>query len=821
MLKNYFIIAWRNLIRQKSFSLINILGLSFGLASCLILMAFVKHERSYDAFHQDSERVFRVVQTANQKENWSWTGGAVAPMLRNAFPEDLEQAVSVHLSSSFISNPEGSNPEESFREDNFIFSDAGFDQVFDFELRQGSWNDLLENPNQLAITYSAASKYFGKDNPIDKTLLVDGTAYVVKAVLEDLPSNTHMKFDFITGMASFKSLNGFPYTAEFGSFWWPQVYTYAKVKPGISPGELSQRIVEVNDKYRNPEEAKNYIHYLQPLTKIHLDDSMQSDWTPIITERTLWIFLSIGLFVLILAAINFVNLATARAIKRMKEIGIRKVNGAKRAQLIGQFLAESLVINGISMVSGLGLVYLTLPVVRTAMGMEIPFDPFQDLELQVLLFFVWIASSLLSGIFPAFYLSGLNPEMILKQSPVRSGKSYIRKGLVVFQFVLSTLLVFCATVAYFQHGFMTQSSMGFEPENILTIRLGTKNENSVVLKQELEKINGISSVRLTSDQPGIQPGWGPSVDYPGMPPGEMEFLRVQYIDKNYFEALGIPMLSGREFSDEFNDKGIKSMIREQFPALDGVGMIINESAVKWMNNDLESVIGADLRVFTEENGQLYSNYKGNVIGVVKDYHTQDLRVGISPTVYLPAINDAFDGSRYLVVKGDKAFDELMITDVKSKWENINAGLPFDINFLEDSIIAQYKQEEKTGNLLGFFALLTLIISAMGLLGLSIFTAESRKKEIGIRKVLGASISKIVNQLSGEFLVPVVFSLLIALPLGYYLMSEWLSQFAYKIPISWDFFLGAAAISVGVAYLTVTFQSLKTARANPVESIRNE
>lgn len=821
MLKNYFIIAWRNLIRQKSFSLINILGLSFGLASCLILMAFVKHERSYDAFHQDSERVFRVVQTANQKENWSWTGGAVAPMLRNAFPEDLEQAVSVHLSSSFISNPEGSNPEESFREDNFIFSDAGFDQVFDFELRQGSWNDLLENPNQLAITYSAASKYFGKDNPIDKTLLVDGTAYVVKAVLEDLPSNTHMKFDFITGMASFKSLNGFPYTAEFGSFWWPQVYTYAKVKPGISPGELSQRIVEVNDKYRNPEEAKNYIHYLQPLTKIHLDDSMQSDWTPIITERTLWIFLSIGLFVLILAAINFVNLATARAIKRMKEIGIRKVNGAKRAQLIGQFLAESLVINGISMVSGLGLVYLTLPVVRTAMGMEIPFDPFQDLELQVLLFFVWIASSLLSGIFPAFYLSGLNPEMILKQSPVRSGKSYIRKGLVVFQFVLSTLLVFCATVAYFQHGFMTQSSMGFEPENILTIRLGTKNENSVVLKQELEKINGISSVRLTSDQPGIQPGLGPSVDYPGMPQGEMEFLRVQYIDKNYFEALGIPMLSGREFSDEFNDKGIKSMIREQFPALDGVGMIINESAVKWMNNDLESVIGADLRVFTEENGQLYSNYKGNVIGVVKDYHTQDLRVGISPTVYLPAINDAFDGSRYLVVKGDKAFDELMIADVKSKWENINAGLPFDINFLEDSIIAQYKQEEKTGNLLGFFALLTLIISAMGLLGLSIFTAESRKKEIGIRKVLGASISKIVNQLSAEFLVPVVFSLLIALPLGYYLMSEWLSQFAYKIPISWDFFLGAAAISVGVAYLTVTFQSLKTARANPVESIRNE
>lgn len=821
MLKNYFKIAYRNLIRQKAFSLINILGLSFGLASCLILMAFVKHERSYDTFHQDSDRIYRVVQSAYQTSNWSWTGGALGPMLRNAFPEDMEHVVSLEISSKFLSAPEGNNPEESFREDNFIFADTGFDQVFDFVISQGSWKGLLDNPYQLAITISASKKYFGDENPLGKTLIVDSTPFEVRAVLEDLPSNTHMKFDFVTGMASFKSLNGFPITAEFGSFWWPQVYTYVKLKPGRDVTDLNQKIPEVNEKFRNPEEAKNYIHYLQPLTKIHLDGSMQSDWTPAMTERTLWIFLSIGIFVLVLAAINFVNLSTARAIKRMKEIGIRKVNGARRGQLIGQFLAESLWINTISMMFGIFLVYFSLPIIKGTMGIEIPFALFEDMELQGLLLMIWLGSSLLSGIFPAFYLSGLHPDMILKQSPIRSGNSYLRKGLVVFQFVLSTLLVFCASIAYYQHEFMTKASMGFDPDNLLTLRLGEQNTNNEALKEEIAKINGISAARLTSAQPGIEPGWSPSVDYPGMSPGEREYLNVQYVDKKYFEALGIPIFSGREFSDEFNDQGVSSMIREQFPALDGLGIILNESAVKWMGKNYESVLGADLRIFTEENGMLYSEYKGKVVGVVKDYHTQNLRVGIKPTVYLPAINSAFDASMYMLIKSAKQIDEKMIADLRERWKAINPGLPFDFNFLDEAITAQYNQEAKTGNLLGFFAFLTLIISALGLFGLSIFTTETRKKEIGIRKVLGASVTGIVNQLTYEFLSPVAVSLLIALPLGYYMMSEWLNQFAYKTSISWGFFLGAATISVGVAYLTVTFQSLKTATANPVESIKNE
>ncbi len=821
MIKNYLKIAWRILLRQKLFSMINVLGLTIGLASCLILMAFVKHERSYDSFHKDSKRIYRVVQTANQSYNWSWTGGALAPMLRNAFEEDMEQVVSIHVSSKFISYPEGNNPDESFREDHFIFSEAGFNEIFDFDLKTGSWKGLLESPFQLAITASASKKYFGKENAIGEILMVDGNPYEVKAVLQDLPTNTHMKFDFITGMSSFKSLSGWPITAEFSSFWWPQVYTYAKLKPGKSPVEVNKRIPVINTKYRNPEEAKNYIHYLQPLNKIHLDGIMQSDWTPVIAERTLWIFLSIGIFVLVLAAINFVNLSTARAIKRMKEIGIRKVNGAKRTQLMGQFLAEAMLINAVSMLMGLLLVYLALPSIRTSMAMEIPFNLITDLELQGLLLFIWVSSSLLSGIFPAFYLSGLSPEMILKQSGIKSSSSYLRKGLVVFQFVLSTLLVFCASVTYYQHEYLANASMGFNPSKILTLRLGSQNINSAYLKEEFEKINGISSARLTSHQPGIQPGMSPSVDYPGKVSGEGGFVNVQFVDNDYFESLAISIVSGREFTDEYNDKGIKSLIRDQFPALTDVGMVINEAAAKWMNKDNDSAIGGDLRLFTEENGQLFSDYKGKIVGVVKDYHTQDLRFGISPTVYLPVENAAFDGSSYLMVKADKEIDGNMMIDLRGKWNEIYPGLPFDFEFLDDSILAQYQQEEKTGNLLGFFAFLTLIISALGLLGLSIFAAESKKKEIGIRKVLGASVARIVHQLTGQFLIPVVFSVVIALPLGYYLMSHWLAQFAYKMSISWVFFLVSAIISVGVAYFTITFHSLKTATSNPIESIKNE
>ena len=823
MWKNYLKIAWRNLSRQRAFSLINVLGLSVGLACCLILLAFVKHEKSYDSFHQDSDRIFRVVQEVQSTNTWAWAGGGVAPMLRKEFEDELDEVVSLTQISTYLHAPDGLAPGELFREDRFIFSDEGFDKLFGFELIKGSWKGTLENPYQVVITEEMAAKYFGDVDPIGKVLISTGDfSFEVRGVMKNLPSNTHMKFDFVSGMNTFKSFNDFPLTSDFSSFWWPQTYTYVKVNEAQNPDEISQKIPNINPKYRNPEEAKSYVHFLQPITDIHTNASYQGEWTPPMSNQTLLIFLSIGVFVLALACINFINLATARAIKRMKEIGIRKVNGAKKGQLVAQFLAESFLINAIAMVIGVLLVNIALPLIDSSISLHIPVDLFNDNHLQVLLLTIWITSSLLAGIFPALYLSGLKPEMILKQSPLTRGKSVLRKSLVVFQFVLSTLLVFCASVAFYQHQFMTNSSMGFESDDLISVKMGNlAKEKGEVLKQELLKLPGISSVKFASDRPGIDTGWNPPADYPGIKEEDTKNINVQYVDAGYFASLGIPMVSGREFNEDGADKGIASLMRDRYPELENVAMIVNEKALDWMGKDLNSAIGTSLRVFTEENGELFSNYKGNVVGVVKNYHTRDLRYAIAPTIYLPAKNSAFDASNYLLIKVEQGINSQILNQLKATWEDVNSGLPFDYKFLDEDIDMQYEQQAKTSTLLGSFAFLTLFISCLGLFGLSIFTAESRKKEIGIRRVLGASALTIVNKLTSEFLVLVGMSLLIALPLGYFLMQEWLDQFAFKVPISIGFYLISAATSVILAYSTVSIQSLKTALANPVESIKSE
>ncbi|GAB3220349.1 ABC transporter permease [Algoriphagus aestuariicola] len=823
MLKNYLKIAWRNLIRQKTFSLINVLGLSLGLACCLILLAFVKFEQSFDKFHPEPERLYRVVQRVNSDQKWAWAGGAVAPMLRKEFPEELSEVVSVTQISTYLRAPEGAAPEESYREDRFIFSDAGFDKIFGFELSKGSWAGVLENTYQVIITEEMAQKYFGNQDPVGKTLISTGDfAFEVRGVLKPLPKNTHMAFDFIASMSTFKSFNDFPLTADFGSFWWPQTYTYVKVDPQTEADKISSQIPEVNPKYRNEQEAKSYVHFFQPIGDIHTDADFQGDWTPPMSRQTLFIFLSIGIFVLVLACINFINLATARALKRMKEIGIRKVNGAKRGQLLGQFLSESFLINAVSLALGLLIVYLVTPVISSRLGFVIPLDLTGDRSLQTLLLVVWVGSSLFAGIFPAFYLSGLRPELILKNASLTGGKSMLRKSLVVFQFVLSALLVFCASVVYYQHDYLRNTSMGFDSEGLVSVKMGNlAKEKGDILKQELVKVPGVVSVKFTSDRPGMDTGWNPTVDYPGIKEGETKNLNVQYVDAGYFESLGVYMVAGREFREESADRGVSKLMRGRFPDLENVAMIVNESALDWLGKSAQEAIGSDLRVFTEENGELFSNYKGNIVGVVKDYHTRDLRYSLAPTVYLPAKNAAFDGTSYTLIKVDQGISPELLTQLKETWKSVNQGLPFDYRFLDEAIAMQYEQQAKTGYLLGLFAFLALLISCLGLLGLSIFTAESKRKEIGIRRVLGASAMGIVHKITAEFIVMVFLSLLLALPLGYWLMDQWLEQFANRVPISVGFFLVTILVSVVVAYATVSIQSLRSAQANPVESIKSE
>jgi putative ABC transport system permease protein len=360
MIKNYFITAWRNVKRQKSFSAINIFGLAMGLSCCLILLAFVRQEMSYNTFHQNPEKIFRVAQTVGGTEKWAWTGGAVAPMMLKEF-DQVEKAVRIHQISTYLRPGEGPNQAESFRESKFTFADEGFFDIFNFPLVSGSTIGALDDPFQRLMTESMAKKYFGEADPIGKILIMTGDfAFVVKGVLMDLPSNTHLDFDFLTSLHSFKATENYPLTAEFGSFWWPFCYTYVKLKDASDVGFVNQGTLEASKKSRSEEEAKNYIPFLQPVADIHLYNSFQSELTPGTPKSTVYIFLSIGIFILVLACINFINLCTARAIKRMKEIGIRKVTGASTFSILQVINKEFIAIVFMSILIISGIAYLVM-----------------------------------------------------------------------------------------------------------------------------------------------------------------------------------------------------------------------------------------------------------------------------------------------------------------------------------------------------------------------------------------------------------------------------------------------------------------------------
>ncbi|WP_373522170.1 ABC transporter permease [Aquiflexum sp.] len=648
MIKNYFLTAWRNIKRQKSFSSINIFGLAMGLACCLILLAFVRQELSYDHFHNDSDRIFRVAQRVDGNENWAWTGGAVAPMMLKEF-DQVERAVRIHRISTYLRPADGPNQGESFREEKFTFADEGFFEVFDFPLFSGSTIGVLDDPFQILLTESMAKKYFGEADPIGRSLISTGDfAFVVKGVLKELTSNTHLDFDFITSLNSFKATESFPLTAEFGSFWWPFCYTYIKLKDPSDVHYVNSRTMEASKKSRSEEEAKKYVPFLQPVTDIHLDNSYQSEMSPSTPKSTVYIFLSIGIFILILACINFINLSTARAIKRMKEIGIRKVTGAKKSQLVLQFFTESFLINVFAMIFALLLVEILLPIFSGLLQQEIPFNLFSDQQVWIFLVSTLAVSTFLSGIFPAIYLSGLKPNLILKGTTFHSNKSALRQSLVVLQFVMSGILVFCATVAYFQQSYMQKADLGFDRKNILSISMGEiSRSNRESLTNAFKQFSFVENVLGSSARPGVDAGWGPQFSYEGQNPNDQIWINQQYIDFNYFETIGVPIVAGREFSEEFNDKGDAFKMREIFPAVRNSGFIINESLAKMMGLSPEGSLGKPIQVFTEENGQRFMDFHGNVVGVVKDYQTSDLRFAIQPTVYAPVQNGISDNSSHL------------------------------------------------------------------------------------------------------------------------------------------------------------------------------
>lgn len=803
MIKNYFKIAWRGIIKNKGTFFINIAGLAIGIASCLLIMLFVVDELSYDKFNDKANEIVRVVFKAKingEEMKEAVVMAPVAKSLKNELPEVID---ATRLTNVF--NPKISYKNTYFRDSRFAYVDPNFFQIFTLPILKGDEKNPLKEPNSIVLTNEEARKYFGDEEPIGKVLTLESKnkQFKVTAIIEEIPKNSHFHFDM------FASMEG--YTAAQGTSWMnSEFFTYLLLKKGTSVENLESKLPSLVAKYMGPQmkeemgmtfsefKKNNEIGlFLQPLTDIHLKsdfiDSTELEQGGDI--KYIYIFSAVALFMLLIACINFTNLSTASASKRAKEVGIRKVLGSNKNQLIYQFLAESFLATAFSMGLALLIFSLALPIFNDLAGKELSFNYLLQPNVLLILSSLLLIIGLFAGGYPAFFLSSFKPIAALKSKFSSSGKSKsIRSGLVVFQFVVSAGLILATLIVNEQMEFIQNKNLGYEKDQMLVLResylLGDKQDafkNMIVRDPRAESVTQSAFVPAGISDTGIS---GIFV--------QQEFKRrmqVYNIDDQYIPTMGMELVAGRNFSADFGSDSTK--------------VIINESAAKVLGFE-EDPLGKTLIQDTHDGGR-----KLSVIGVVKDFHFKSLHQNIDPLIML---NNPYGG---LIVRVNTTEMSSFIEDLNTTWNAFSVQEPFTYSILDDSYNETYRAEQKMGTILSIFAFLTIFVACLGLFGLVTYTAEQRFKEIGIRKVLGSSVPQIVALLSRYFLRLVLISFLIAFPLCFYLMNKWLQEFAYRIQISWHVFLVAALITFVIAFLTIGFKSFKAATANPVKSLRAE
>lgn len=816
MLQNYVITLVRNFFRQREYSLLNLVGLALGMAACIVILLYVANEFSYDQHHRLRDRIYRIVQYQKEGKPMAWVGGGMAPMVRNEFPE-FERVASVSNVATLVSTV--NDRPVSFREERLFYAESDVLHIFDISLLEGQAEGALTRAGEALLSRSLAQKYFSGQSPVGQTLRVGKSEVTITGIYTDFPANSHLHPDMLISMATFKAEYGFSETDDFGSYWWPFTWTYVLLREGATAEDINARFPVTIKKHRQEPEASNFVPALQALSEIHFADFV-SEIEASGNRQLVFIFISIAGFLLLLACVNFMNLATARAMKRSKEVGVRKVIGASRWQLVSQFISEAWCVSAAAMALAVVLAECALPFFNNQLNLALTI-PYHEPQLWLALVALLVLAGLLAGSYPAFYLSAFKPATVLKGSaPSRVGGTDLRKVLVVFQFSVSITLIICSTVAYWQIDFLRNANLGFDKEHIITIdQLGATGTYGALV-EKLEQSTAVAAVAGTNARPGMDSGWGPfPFETTGITAQDRLQLKQQLVSYDFFDMLGLLMVSGRTFDKRTGaDVGRMYLMRDQFPAYDGRNFIINESAAKLMGKTNEEVLGQPLRMYTEENGLLYSDYRGTIVGVVKDYHSTSLRDKIEPTAYLLG-NGNYYGAVLVKLAAGPVTERIQA--IEQQWKEVNPMVPFTYSFLDEDIDQQYQAEERLGILVGSFSLIVLLVACLGLFGLSAYTAELKKKEIGIRKVLGASTTGIVQMLSKEFIILVAVALAIALPAGWYVAMRWLQSFAYQMDLSVWYFVAAGATCLGIAWLTVSWQSIKAAMANPVDSLRAE
>jgi len=798
MLKNYLKISLRNIFKSKIFSFINITGLAIGMAGTLLILMYVLNELSYENFHQNRDRIYRIAVDFGQGESKMHLAGAMealGPAIAEKLPE-VENAVRFKRRTHAVLEYEN----KEFQEPEIFFTDPCVFDVFSFTLRKGLKDDVLQKPYDVVITEQIAQKYFGNADPVGKTLLYN-KKYPLKisGIIKNIPANTHLRCEFLVSYKTVESIEGkneYPWTSAGG------VYTYALLQPNTSLENFKESLNQLLTQNTNPNFANIMTFRLQNVSDIYLDTSAIVDIGAKGNMNFVIIFSLIAIFVLLIACFNFINMSTAQSLKRLQEVGIRKVLGATRFQLFKQFLGESFIITIISIIIGFIFFYYFYPKFNTFLENSISAGEQNYFYLLIMVPIIVLFVGAFSGIISALFLARFRSiDVTLKQQTPQSRSSRLRKGLVILQYALSVFLIIATLTVYQQINFMKNTDLGFNKKNTLLIyhntRTQTGRSNYTALKNRWQQDPRVLSVSGAYTVPGMRNKETKIIKHFSNS-GEQELtIRSIAVDYNYVKTMGLEIIKGRDFSGQFSSDQTQSII-------------LNQAAVKKLN--ISDPLNKKIRIpISKEMREM------KIIGVIRDFHVTTLEQEIEPIMLY--INPDFFYTIAIHIAPENVQET--IENLKTTWNSIMQDTPFEYKLLKNVYDELYVSEEKISQMLNIFAGLGIFIACLGLFGLVSFSIETRKKEIGIRKVLGASVSGVTLQLTKDFTLLVILSNIIAWPVTWFVMREWLNNYAYRIDMNFLIFLGAGLLTFCIALATISYQSIKAATTNPVDSLRYE
>jgi putative ABC transport system permease protein len=801
MLRNYLITAFRNLFREKGSTFINLAGLTLGITCSLILFLLVSHLSSFDNFHSNRDRIYRVVTESDGNNGKFHTAGVPAVLpeaFKNDFTEPEEVTFASYRSGAQISIPDDGNVPKKYNEESGVtFAQPNFFKIFDRKIIEGTADKGLDDPNEAIIAESLAKKYFGTTDVIGRVIKHDTLEYKITAVMEDAPSNTDLPFNLMLSYATIKSVRD---KGGWHSIWSDE-QCYVLLKQNENPATVEARMPSFVEKYLGKDNYSKETFKLQPLSQMHYDEDYSTFSYSTASKEMLFTLTAVALFLIITACINFINLSTAEAIKRSKEVGIRKTLGSSRIQLVAQFLGETAMVTAAAMILSLSISQLLVTILSSFLEIELSMN-FGDPMLWAFIIGVTFVVSLLSGLYPSFIISGFTPASALKnQINSKSSSSFnLRRGLVVLQFVISQFFIIGTIVLIQQMDYFQKKDLGFRKDAVILLPIPEQESPQLdgvskmkTLREEISRLAGVENASLSSTAPSSGSVSGTGFYFEGEDESKRIDCQVKQVDGNYIDLYDLKVLAGKTVDDGDT----------------ATGFVVNEQLVKAAGfNSPHDIIGKRIVMWKRTLP---------IVGVVNNFHTVSLQQAIEPTVLMNRIS----GYRTLSLKINQQQVQDVIASVKPKWEAAYPEHIFDYQFLDEQIKEFYQGEQRMSILLSIFTSIAIFIGCLGLLGLATFMANQKTKEIGVRKVLGASVESIVIQFTKEYVKLILIGFVLAAPLSWYVMNQWLDNFAYKITLGPVMFVAGFGITLFIALLTVGYKSLKAAIVNPVNALKYE